>query len=81
MSKKPENKDDLKCLVGRLRSRFGLPETVCSDDDLLRYTEGTFGRAMVDMSIAIDGLWDAVRTALPTWLRWLVPPNGKDQTR
>ena len=70
------NGDNLDCLVGRLRSRFGLPETVCNDDDLLRYTDGTFGRAMVEMSIAIDGLRDEVRTALPTWLRWIVPPNN-----
>ena len=70
------NGDNLHCLVGRLRSRFRLPEAVCSDAELLRATDGTFVRALVEMSVAIDGLRDAIRAALPTWLRWIVPPNN-----
>ena len=71
------NGDNLHCLVGRLRSRFGLPESVCSDAELLRGTEGTYGRALVEMGIAVGGLRAAIRAALPVWLRWIIPPNAE----
>ena len=70
------NGDNLDCLVGRLRSRFALPADVCSAEALLRVTAGTFGRALVEMCIAVDELRDAIRAALPTWLRWMIPPNA-----
>jgi len=71
------NGDNLDCLVGRLRTRFGLSESVCSNSELLRATDGTFGRARVEMSIAVDDLRNAIHAALPTWLRWIVPTNDQ----
>jgi len=70
------NGDNLHCLVGRLRSRFALPEDVCSDEDLLRVTAGTLGRALVEMGIAVDEFKDNMRKALPLWLRWMIPTNA-----
>lgn len=77
MSEERANGDNLDRLVGRLRSRFALPPDVCSDQYLLRVTAGTYGRALVEMSIAVDDLRDAIRAALPQWLRWMVPPNAE----
>ena len=72
MTSEARNGDNLDCLVGRLRSRFRLPVNVCNDDELLRATAGSYGRVLVEMSIAIDQLCDAMRAALPSWLRWIM---------
>jgi hypothetical protein len=55
-------------LVSLLRGRF-TPPLDMSDDELLTRTEGLYGRALVELSMSIDDLQDAVMAALPPWLR------------
>lgn len=60
MSADANNLCDRVELLARLRRRFGLRESDVSDDELLRVTEGTLGRAGIELNIAFEELVRAV---------------------
>lgn len=49
-------------LVLRLRAFTGITEDQMSDDDLMLSTEGMFFRAMIELRMAYEDLWDRTMT-------------------
>ncbi len=55
-------------LINELRNHFGLHPVngreICSDDEILRATEGTFGRAAVELRLEMRDFTEAIRKCL-----------------
>ena len=67
-----EQNDRNSRVVGYLRKRLYLPEDLFSDSFILRETEGTFSRALVELHVALVDLRSVMRKELPRWLRWMI---------
>jgi protein tyrosine/serine phosphatase len=68
MSNPDIDRTELAC---RLRKAIGIPENTVSDDKLLRNTEGSKIRAQIELSMALQNLKKAIKSALPPVLRRL----------
>lgn len=58
-------------LIRRLRQEFQAPESLISDDELLRGTQDTIARRTIELGMALDNAISAVKAALPAFVRRL----------
>jgi len=58
-------------LIAELRARLKVSSDVISDDELLEATRRSFSRAKAEASLAMEDFGEAVKRALPTFLRSL----------
>jgi len=59
-------------LIKQLRKAFYAPESLISDDNLLRMTEGTILRWRIELSFALIGAMNAFKMSLPPNVRNLI---------